>query len=56
MDKTTCAFTGHRPHKFSWKNDETDPRCVELKAVLATLYLSGAKRSCTNGLCKKYTL
>ena len=30
-----CAFTGHRPAKFPWKYDENDPRCVELKAVLA---------------------
>ena len=35
MDKTACAFTGHRPHKFPWKSDETDPQCVALKAVLA---------------------
>ena len=35
MDKTACAFTGHRPHKFPWKGDESDPRCVALKAVLA---------------------
>lgn len=32
---TSCAFTGHRPAKFPWKYDEKDPRCVELKAVLA---------------------
>lgn len=30
-----CAFTGHRPSKFPWKYDETDSRCVALKAVLA---------------------
>lgn len=35
MNKTACAFTGHRPHKFPWKANETDPRCVALKAVLA---------------------
>lgn len=29
-----CAFTGHRPHKFPWKYDEADSRCVALKAVL----------------------
>ena len=29
-----CAFTGHRPHKFPWKYDETDSRCVALKTVL----------------------
>lgn len=30
-----CAFTGHRPHKLSWRYDETDSRCVALKATLA---------------------
>lgn len=30
-----CAFTGHRPHKFPWKYDEADSRCVALKAALA---------------------
>lgn len=34
MLKNCCAFTGHRPHKFPWKQDETDSRCVALKAVL----------------------
>ncbi len=29
-----CAFTGHRPNKLPWRYDETDSRCVELKAVL----------------------
>lgn len=31
----TCAFTGHRPHKFPWKDNEDDIRCVALKKVLA---------------------
>lgn len=35
MNNNTCAFTGHRPHKFPWKYNESDPRCVTLKAVLA---------------------
>ena len=30
----TCAFTGHRPNKLPWRYDETDSRCVALKAVL----------------------
>lgn len=34
MEPITCAFTGHRPHKFPWKDNETDSRCVTLKAVL----------------------
>lgn len=35
MTATTCAFTGHRPHRFPWKNNEDDPRCVSLKKALA---------------------
>jgi len=35
MIEKACAFTGHRPYKFPWKYDETDSRCVALKAVLA---------------------
>ena len=34
MEVTTCAFTGHRPHKFPWKNNEDDPRCIALKRTL----------------------
>lgn len=34
MNKFACAFTGHRPCKFPWKTNESDPRCVTLKAVL----------------------
>lgn len=35
MDICTCAFTGHRPHKFPWRYNEADSRCVALKAALA---------------------
>lgn len=28
----TCAFTGHRSGKLPWRYDETDPRCLDLKA------------------------
>ena len=34
MIDNCCAFTGHRPKKFPWGYDESDSRCVELKAVL----------------------
>ena len=34
MNTTTCAFTGHRPHKFPWKYNELDPGCVALKETL----------------------
>ena len=32
--KNAVAFTGHRPHKFPWKDNEDDPRCVALKKTL----------------------
>ncbi len=33
-ENLSCAFTGHRPHKFPWRYNEADERCVALKAVL----------------------
>lgn len=35
MFENCCAFTGHRPKKFPWDYDETDPRCAALKKALA---------------------
>ena len=35
MDKIFCAFTGHRPKSFPWKDSETAPGCVLLKETLA---------------------
>ena len=32
----SCSFTGHRPEKLPWGEDELDPRCLEIKAKLAT--------------------
>ena len=34
MPSKCCAFTGHRPSRFSWKNNQDDGRCVALKVVL----------------------
>ena len=34
MLENSCAFTGHRPHKFPWRYNEVDERCVALKAAL----------------------
>lgn len=36
MIEKCCAFTGHRPHKFPWRYDEMDSRCVALKTALTT--------------------
>lgn len=32
---TTCGFTGHRPTKLPWFNNENDPRCIKLKDELS---------------------
>ena len=29
-----CAFTGHRPERLPWGTDESDARCMALKALL----------------------
>lgn len=31
----TCCFTGHRPDKLPWGEDESDPRCLRLKRAIA---------------------
>ena len=30
----TCCFTGHRPEKLPWRDNEADPRCLQLKERL----------------------
>lgn len=41
----TCCFTGHRPSKLPWRQDECDRRCVMLKEkiydIVSALYGSG---------------
>lgn len=32
---TTCCFTGHRPDKLPWGENENDPRCVRAKQKIA---------------------
>lgn len=33
--KITCCFTGHRPEKLPWRNNESRPDCAALKERLA---------------------
>ena len=51
MDKTACAFTGHRPKSFPWKYDENAPDCILLKEVLAEQIAALAERGVTDWLC-----
>ena len=47
----TCCFTGHRPDKLPWGEDESDPRCLRLKRAIAQAvedaYVSGCRRFIT---------
>jgi len=42
-----CCFSGYRPEKLPWRNDERDPRCTDLKEqvndTLFRLYESGMR-------------
>ena len=53
----TCCFTGHRPDKLPWGEDESDPRCLRLKGRVAQAveealaagcrhFISGMARGC----------
>ena len=33
--ENSCCFTGHRPDKLPWRDQESDPRCQALKERLA---------------------
>ena len=50
MSEIACAFTGHRPKSFPWKNNEADPGCVLLKEVLAEQIKLLADRGVTDWL------
>ena len=45
--ETTCCFSGYRPSKLPWKEDETDRRCIALKIklydVIEALYEAGIR-------------
>ena len=47
MDKEkTCCFTGHRPDKLPWGEDESDPRCLRLKRAVA----QAVEDACASGV------
>lgn len=50
MDHITCAFTGHRPKSFPWKDNETDPGCILLKETLAAQISALEERGVTEFL------
>ena len=48
MGIKNCAFTGHRPHRFPWKDNEDDPRYIALKKTLTEQISALAEAGVTN--------
>lgn len=46
-----CGFTGHRPEKLPWGDEETDPRCQALKLRLEQVILEQIESGCDTFLC-----
>ncbi|MGM9522764.1 MAG: SLOG family protein [Oscillospiraceae bacterium] len=44
---SSCCFTGHRPEKLPWGDNENDPRCLALKEsiydAVSAVYASGIR-------------
>ena len=51
MLANSCAFTGHRPHKFPWRYNEADERCVALKAALTKQIMTLVDAGVTDFYC-----
>jgi len=46
-----CAFTGHRPQKLPWGNDERDPRCLAVKTMIGRRLQEAYGLGCRTFLC-----
>ena len=47
----TCCFTGHRPNKLPWGDDESDPRCVRLKELITQKLEAAYDRGYRHFIC-----
>ena len=47
----TCCFTGHRPAKLSWGNNENDPRCLALRQKLRAAIQSAYDEGYRHFIC-----
>ena len=47
----TCAFTGHRPGKLPWRDNEYDPRCVDLRRRIADALEAAYEEGFRHFLC-----
>ena len=47
----SCCFTGHRPAKLPWGENESDPRCLRLKERLREVIERAAEDGYTHFIC-----
>lgn len=53
MKGSACAFTGHRPERFSFGYDENDERCLSVKTLMLdwiTAFIIGGVRTFYTGM------
>ena len=48
---STCSFTGHRPEKLPWGNNEEDERCLHFKEQLHSAIQTAYDAGYRNFLC-----
>lgn len=51
-----CAFTGHRPQNLPFRFDETDERCLRLKAELRKLIVQMIEQKMSHTLFRAWLL
>lgn len=49
--QVSCSFTGHRPEKLPWGDNEEDARCVELKERLLAAVVAAYEQGYRHFLC-----
>jgi len=47
----TCCFTGHRPAKLPWTDNEVDPRCAALKERLSVVLQEAYNKGMRHFIC-----
>lgn len=47
----TCCFTGHRPSRLPWGNNEDDPRCLRLKDYLCSTIFQAYEQGYRHFIC-----
>ncbi len=49
--ETVCCFTGHRPDRLPWGQDESDPRCAAAKQAIGAALERAYRAGCRHFIC-----